>query len=198
MIKNWEKFNESNNSVSYETLSEVIMFRNNSYMSDNVDLNRRIDHFIDVELGDDIDDLCPVYIEERRQFISRLEGLLDRIKKDSNLSNTLISLYKDVEKKMEGFPKFYELEDLFLDFIDNGWVINFTVKPKVSFEIQISNEMSELSISYDDYVNLQIKSNNIVKRLESHFNVQCEITDSDYGKQGIKNVGSVTFQLTTR
>lgn len=197
MIKNWKKFNESNNSVSYEMLSEIIMFRNNSYLKDNEDLNRRIDLFIDVKLGGDIDDLCPVYIEEHKQFIAKLEELLDKIKQDSDLSNTLISLYKEVEIEMKGFPKFYELEDLFLDFIDSGWIINFTIKPRISFEIQISNEMSELNISYDDYINLQIKSNNIVKRLESHLNVYCEITDSDYGKQGNKNVGSVTFQLTT-
>jgi len=198
MIKNWKNFNESNSSVSYEMLSEVIMFRNNSLVDNNPKLSKSIDHFVDAELGEDIYDLCPVYVEEHRQFRTKLESLINRIKQDSNLSNTLISLYKEVESEMLGFPKFYELEDLFLDFIDEGWIVNFTIKPKVSFEIKLTNDTSDIDISYDDYIDLQIKSNSILKRLESHFNVDCDITDTDYGKQGNKNVGSITFQLTTR
>jgi len=198
MIKNWKNFNESNNSVSYEMLSEVIMFRNNSLVDNNPKLSKSIDHFVDAELGEDIYDLCPVYVEEHRQFRTKLESLINRIKKDSKLSNTLISLYKEVESEMMGFPKFYELEDLFLDFIDEGWIVNFTIKPKVSFEIEVTNDTSDINISYDDYINFQIKSNSILKRLQSHFNVDCDITDTNYDKQGNKNVGSITFQLTTR
>ena len=198
MIKNWKNFNESNNSVSYEMLSEVIMFRNNSLVDNNPKLSKSIDHFVDAELGEDIHDLCPVYVEEHRQFRTKLESLINRIKQDSNLSNTLISLYKEVESEMLGFPKFYELEDLFLDFIDEGWIVNFTIKPKVSFEIEVTNDTSDINISYDDYINFQIKSNGILKRLESHFNLDCDITDTNYDKQGNKNVGSITFQLTTR
>jgi hypothetical protein len=199
MIKNWEKFNESNNSVSYETLSEVIMFRNNSYMSENAELHKRIDHFVDGELDEDIEDgLVPISLEEHRQFKLKIDELIRKINKDSKLSNTLLSLYSEVESKMKGFPKFYELEDLFLDLIDDGWNIGFMIKPNISFEIEIHNDNSELNISYDDYIDLQIKSNNIVKRLESHFNIDCDITDIDYGKQGTKNVGSITFELTTR
>ena len=198
MIKNWKNFNESNSSVSYEMLSEVIMFRNNSLVDNNPKLSKSIDHFVDAELGEDIYDLCPVYVEEHRQFRTKLESLINRIKQDSNLSNTLISLYKEVESEMLGFPKFYELEDLFLDFIDEGWIVNFTIKPKVSFEIKLTNDTSDIDISYDDYIDLQIKSNSILKRLESHFNVDCDITDTDYGKQGNKNVGSITFQLINR
>ena len=198
MIKNWKKFNESNNSVSYETLSEIIMFRNNSYMYENVELNTRIDHFINDELDENIDDLLPISPEEHRQFRLKIDELVRKVNKDSKLSNTLLSLYSEVESKMKGFPKFYELEDLFLDLTDNGWNISFVIKPNISFEIQIGNDNSELNISYDDYIDLQIKSNNIVKRLESHFNVDCDITDIDYGKQGTKNVGSITFELTTR
>ena len=198
MIKNWKKFNESNNSVSYDTLSEIIMFRNNSYMYENGELNTRIDHFINDELDENIDDLVPISPEEHRQFRLKIDELVRKVNKDSKLSNTLLSLYSEVESKMKGFPKFYELEDLFLDLTDNGWNISFVIKPNISFEIQIGNDNSELNISYDDYIDLQIKSNNIVKRLESHFNVDCDITDIDYGKQGTKNVGSITFELTTR
>ena len=198
MIKNWKKFNESNNSVSYETLSEIIMFRNNSYMYENGELNTRIDHFINDELDENIDDLVPISPEDHRQFRLKIDELVRKVNKDSKLSNTLLSLYSEVESKMKGFPKFYELEDLFLDLTDNGWNISFVIKPNISFEIQIGNDNSELNISYDDYIDLQIKSNNIVKRLESHFNVDCDITDIDYGKQGTKNVGSITFELTTR
>ena len=198
MIKNWKKFNESNNSVSYETLSEIIMFRNNSYMYENGELNTRIDHFINDELDENIDDLVPISPEDHRQFRLKIDELVRKVNKDSKLSNTLLSLYSEVESKMKGFPKFYELEDLFLDLTDNGWNISFVIKTNISFEIQIGNDNSELNISYDDYIDLQIKSNNIVKRLESHFNVDCDITDIDYGKQGTKNVGSITFELTTR
>ena len=198
MIKNWKKFNESNNSVSYETLSEIIMFRNNSYMCENRELNTRIDHFINDELDENIDDLVPISPEDHRQFRLKIDELVRKVNKDSKLSNKLLSLYSEVESKMKGFPKFYELEDLFLDLTDNGWNISFVIKPNISFEIQIGNDNSELNISYDDYIDLQIKSNNIVKRLESHFNVDCDITDIDYGKQGTKNVGSITFELTTR
>jgi len=198
MIKNWKKFNESNNSVSYETLSEVIMFRNNSYMSENAELHKRIDHFVDGDLDEDIDGLVPISLEEHRQFKLKIDELIRKINKDSKLSNTLLSLYSEVESKMKGFPKFYELEDLFLDLIDDGWNISFMIKPNISFEIEIGNDNSELNISYDDYIDLQIKSNSILKRLESHFNVDCDITDTNYEKQGTKNVGLITFELTTR
>jgi hypothetical protein len=198
MIKNWKKFNESNNSVSYETLSEVIMFRNNSYLNVNKELHKRIDHFVNDDLGESMNDLIPITPEEHRKFRLKIDELIKKVNKDSKLSNTLLSLYSEVESKMKGFPKFYELEDLFLDLIDNGWNISFVIIPDISFEIQISNEMSELYITCDDYINLKNNSNNIIKRLESHFNIDCKITDTYYTKEVAKTVGSITFQLTTR
>lgn len=197
MIKNWQLFLESKSEVSYETLSEVILFRNNSHQIEQVgDLMRKIDKFISVDLNEDLDDLTPVYTEEHKQFKVRIEEIVKRIKNDSNLSNTLLSIYSEVENVMKGFPKFYELEDLFLEFIDDGWHLNFEVKIFHEMIIEISNEMADLNITYDDFIALQIRCNSVLKRIKSLFDTKnCDILDSDYSKQGYKNVGTVKFQL---
>lgn len=196
MIKNWKKFNESSDLISYETLSEIIMFRNNSLLSSHQNLHRSIDSFIEKDLDEDCDELTPLTTQEWRNFREKIERLVAIIKNNPELSNTLISLYKEVEEQMKGFPKFYELEDLFLDIMDDGWQINFLVKVNDSLEVEISNEMSELTIDYDDFVNLQIECNSKLKRMKSLFPNDCEIVYLDYSKQGRKNVGQIKFQLS--
>lgn len=197
MIKDWKLFLESNNEVSYETFSEVIIFRNNSHQTDEVkDLFRKIETFINVDLNEDLDELTPVFTEEHHQFKIKIEEIVRRIKNDSKLSSQLLSLYSQVEEVMNGFPKFYELEDLLLDFIDNGWQVLFEVKVGHEIIIEISNEMADLNITYDDYVDLQIKSNSILKRIKIYFKMNCDILDANYSRQGNKNVGSIKFQLT--
>jgi len=198
MIKNWKKFNESSDLISYETLSEIIMFRNNSLLSSHQNLHRSIDIFIEKDLDEDCDDLTPLTTQEWRNFREKIERLVAIIKNNPELSNTLISLYKEVEEQMKGFPKFYELEDLFLDIMDDGWQINFLVKVNDSLEIEVSNEMSELIINYDDFVNLQIECNGKLKRMKSLFPNECEIVYLDYSKQGQKNVGQIKFQLSVK
>ncbi len=197
MIKDWKLFLESNNEVSYETFSEVIIFRNSSHQTDEVkDLFRNIETFINVDLNEDLDELTPVCTEEHRQFKIKIEEIVRRIKNDSKLSSKLLSLYSQVEEAMNGFPKFYELEDLLLDFIDNGWQVLFEVEVGHEIIIEISNEMADLNITYDDYVDLQIKSNSVLKRIKSYFKMNCDILDANYSRQGNKNVGSIKFKLT--
>ena len=196
MIKNWKKFNESSDLISYETLSEIIMFRNNSHYLKHEKLHRDIDSFIEKDLDEDCDELTPVTTQECRNFREKIESLVPTIKNNPELSNTLISLYKEVEEEMKGFPKFYELEDLFLDITDDGWQISFLVEVNDFLEVEISNEMSELIINYDDFVNLQIECNSKLKRLKSLFPNDCGIVHLDYSKQGQKNVGQIKFQLS--
>ena len=198
MIKNWKKFNESSDLISYETLSEIIMFRNNSLLSSHQNLHRSIDIFIEKDLDEDCDELTPLTTQQWRNFREKIERLVAIIKNNPELSNTLISLYKEVEEQMKGFPKFYELEDLFLDIMDDGWQINFLVKVNDSLEIEVSNEMSELIINYDDFINLQIECNSKLKRMKSLFPNECEIVYLDYSKQGQKNVGQIKFQLSVK
>ena len=198
MIKNWKKFNESSDLISYETLSEIIMFRNNSLLSSHQNLHRSIDIFIEKDLDEDCDELTPLTTQEWRNFREKIERLVAIIKNNPELSNTLISLYKEVEEQMKGFPKFYELEDLFLDIMDDGWQINFLVKVNDSLEIEVSNEMSELTINYDDFINLQMECNSKLKRMKSLFPNDCEIVYLDYSKQGQKNVGQIKFQLSVK
>ena len=199
MIKNWIKFNESVDSeVSYETLSEIIFYLNNSLLSVSEKLHRKIDTFIEVDLNGDCDELTPITPEEYRQFHLKIEGFIKIIKENPEFISKLNSLYNEVQEMMKGLPKFYELEDFFLDLIDDGWQLTFLLKPNESIDIEVSNDMSDLQISYDDYINLQIECGKKLKRMKSVFSNTCEIIESDYSKRGQKNVALIKFQLSVR
>jgi hypothetical protein len=96
---------------------------------------------------------------------------------------------------MGGFPKFYELEDIFIDFIDGGWGIDFVLDVGKYMEIEVSNEIVDLNITYDDYINLISESNSILRRIKSHFNLDCSILKSSYIKLGYKNEVIIKFGI---
>jgi hypothetical protein len=120
------------------------------------------------------------------------------IKKSPKLIDKLISINSEVESKMMGFPKFYELEDIFLEFIDDGWNISFDVRNNDTFGIEISNCYSELNITMNDYYNLKKSSKNIVQKIKNMFNMNCDIVDYDYYTSGSRNIGTILFELSNR
>jgi len=195
MIKNWKIFLESKSDISYETLSEVIMFRNFSKMTGNEEIHRKIENFINTDMDEDINDLVPISTEDHRQFRKKIEELVNVIKSNPDFSNTLLQLYSEVEDKMGGFPKFYELEDIFIDFIDGGWGIDFVLDVGKYMEIEVSNEIVDLNITYDDYINLISESNSILRRIKSHFNLDCSILKSSYIKEEYKNEVIIKFGI---
>ena len=63
MIKDWIKFNESNSNITYDTLSEIIMFRNYTRISDFGDIHKKIENFVSMDLHANIDTLTPITTE---------------------------------------------------------------------------------------------------------------------------------------
>ena len=195
MIINWVKFNESNNSVNYEMLSEVICFRNYSLLDDNEELIREIEYFISLDLNLDIDSLTPITSEEHRVYNLKMQELFNIIKNNTKLSSKLKSIYSKVESKMSGFPKFYEIEDVFLELIDIGWIILFDFR-RGSITVEISNYQSDINITPDDYNDVKNMSKNIAKKIESLFNINCTIVDDDnYYSDDQRNIGIIVFEL---
>ena len=110
MIKSWNSFNESiSNELSRVQAQEIIY-----YLSEESSPNHKItkefydtfgDHFIYYETG----------YEEMKQFI---EDLLSKCKGDEKLTNRMIGIYHEIRKEREIFPKMFEIEEIFGDFMD--------------------------------------------------------------------------------
>jgi len=194
MIKSFKLFLESNQTVTYEMLSEIIQFRNNSLLSDYKFIHGEVDNLI-IELGGDTDELCPVTTDEYKDFSINVQNLISVVNSNPEFIEKVQKIYQEVESIMEGFPKFYELEDYFLELLDKNFNLQLTFKTNI-FEINISNNFSDVKLDSSSYIELVKTCSSIENRLNSKYD--CEIVDKSFTKQGENNIVDITFELTKK
>jgi hypothetical protein len=194
MIKSFKLFLESKQSITYEMLSEIIQFRNNSLLNSYRTIHNKVDNLIEL-LGEDLDSLCTVTSSDYKKFLVDVENLVTVVNSDPQFVEQVQEIYTEVESILDGFPKFYELEDYFLELLDDGFNIQFTFT-RSSFEILVSNGMSDVKLDYESYGELLKTCDGIQKRLNSRYD--CDIIDASFTRQGDRKVADVTFELTKK
>ena len=114
MIKNWSKFNESASEEFTEEMAQEILYFFGEDSSapnelgitfNNIHKEFNLNHIVFYETGYD----------EMKEFI---KYLYDRAKESKELSEKLIKLYEQI-REVSVFPRVCEIEDIYLNIIEN-------------------------------------------------------------------------------
>lgn len=181
MILKWNKFNESGNQdiITKENIKEVLTFKWSAVFSlFSNDLNVA---YGKLEL---ILSIMNLSIEENNidKIYNAIKGKIEdgsgyRIESRKKLRETFIEIFQLISELMEGFPRFYEMEDCVLGYLDDGYEVEYRFMEQ-SMEISIKNQ-----INLPEYVKLVSNSTHIINRLKNFTMKQIFVSDSEYINQ---------------
>lgn len=172
-IKSWYKFNESSSQdLTEDMILNIIYFRNcsidNGY-GESSNINKSIDSLIDIYLSDKLDFESEDLTFANRKDYYKVQKYIHQIYKitleDLKFKKLFISIYQDI-KKIMGKILFTDYEDILLEFIDDGFDIDFCFKPGHHMKIDIK-KVSQI----DEHISCLQKATLAVKRITKVFNL---------------------------
>jgi len=172
MILKWSKFNESENQelITRDMIKEVLSFRWFSVGSQSDLFLELILSEIGLSIELEEDNIDKIYKE--------VKGKLEEGGIHYKLRETLIQLFQLISVAMEGFPRFYEMEDCLLSYLDEGYEIEYEFRDQ-SMNIFIKNY-----INIPEYVKLLTNSTHIINRLKNFTKKEIFVLDSEYINKG--------------
>ncbi len=183
MILKWSKFNESGNQdiITKENIKEVLTFKWSAVFSlFSNDLNVAYGKLglilSTMNLPSISADFWPDLEENNIDKIyNAIKGKIeDRIESRKKLTETFIEIFQLISEVMEGFPRFYEMEDCVLGYLDDGYEVEYRFMEQ-SMEIAIKNQ-----INLPEYVKLVSNSTYIINRLKNFTKKEIFVSDSEY------------------
>ena len=171
-ITNWKKFNESVNEEFTEEMAQEIIY----CFSEGSDLSGRIGEIcrdfetsldeINISAGQEFG-MYETGYDEMKQMTKKLYGFVQT----GNLSfkDNMINLYHEIRKVKEKFPEVFEIEDLFLTFIEgNNFEFHLDyMKPygtsSMIYQIRLRSEYGKL-YSMKDFHNFCDVVDNAVRK----------------------------------
>jgi hypothetical protein len=170
VIKSWYKYNESSEQLTREMIVDVIYYRNFTLLSFDEKLSRDIDVFIDQELSDFIDfsseDTTFINRVEYRQAQEQIDEIYQIAIKNPQIKEKLISLYDQVKKHL-GKIGFSDYEEFLIEYLDDGFEIEFLFKPHDCMEIEIKKVIDDIS----EHVKLIQRAESTTKRISKVCNI---------------------------
>ena len=115
-ITNWIKFNENLNENFTREMAQEILYFFNTYHQDRK-LSELFFKKPEIETGHHFD-MYETGYDEINQMISRLLNLWKT--GTETFKSDMIHLYNEIRKKREKLPHIYEIEDLFLNFLESN------------------------------------------------------------------------------
>lgn len=196
MIKSWYKYNEYFQELTREMIVDIIYYRNFTLLSYDEKLSRDIDSLIDYDLEEYIN-----FSSEDTTFINRKEyreaqDQIDQIYKisldHSEIKEKLISIYSRVKQHM-GKIGFSDYEEVFMEYIDGGYDIEFLLKPSDCMEVEIK-KISNIS----EHISLLNSIQTTIKRIIKIYNLpnsSVYIKEAEFSKDGLHNESHVKIIL---
>lgn len=151
-IKPYQLF-ESSSRLTREMAQEIIYyFGENSYpIKDAQDIFYGL-------FSDEFFEFYETSYSEMNEFVDKLL----KLSKERNITDDLVELYYVIRNERKDFPEVYQIEDIFLNIIDDGFSFNVSSK-KNELTIILSKDVIDLT-NYIKYIN---QISNCLKKLEN-------------------------------
>ena len=192
MIKSWYKYNESLQELTREMVVDVIYYRNFTLLSFDEKLSHDIDSFINRDLEPYIDfsseDTTFINRQEYRQAQEQIDQIYQVVLENPQIKEKLISIYNRIKKYLNK-TSFSDYEDFFIEYIDQGYDIEFLFKPHDCMEIELKKVVSDIT----DHINLLGSVSSTVKRIAKIYGFPdgiVYISESDYSDDGGSHIES--------
>ena len=201
-ISSWNKFNESVSEQFTEEMAQEIIYCFSEGSNLSGELGKLAGDFAKAlaEAGIDAWDYFGMYeagYDEVKEMVKKLYGFVQT--ESLNLKEDMIALYHEIRKVKANFPEVYEIEDLFLTFIESN---NFRfyldyMKPygasSMVYQIRLSTK-SNTNYSMNDFHKFCDTIGALVKRF-SHPSCRMFIQQCKYYNYDELNETSVDFNI---
>jgi hypothetical protein len=122
-ITNWEKFNESVSEEFTEEMAQEIIYSFSEGTDLSGELNRLVVSFVETVNKENIDSeshfgMYETSYGEMKVMVRKLYGFAQT--ESLTFREEMIQLYHEIRKVKEKFPEVYEIEDLFLTFLESN------------------------------------------------------------------------------
>jgi hypothetical protein len=94
------------------------------------------------------DETCITNKEEYTQTQSYIKEIYNIALRDKKIKDEIISIYSEIKPYL-GKVGFSTYEDIFIDFIDDGYMVDFCLRLEDKLEIDIKKE-----VSFDEYIKM--------------------------------------------
>lgn len=195
MILKWRTFNESSNqeTITRDIVQEVMFFDNFTIWPGRYALQAKSGLEADlqiklVELRGMLDEV------DLPSSIDNIDKIYEYLKKDTRhigdvlfhkLRDTFLEIFNlIVSTVMIEFPRFYEIEDCLLSYLDNGYEIEHEFKLKRIGGKDVFNIIIKGYIDIKDYSKLVNNSTQIINRLKNYTKKEIIVSDSEYINKG--------------
>lgn len=171
IVKSWYKYNESSQELTEDMILNIVYFRNYSIFSDSgvVSIHKDFDSIIDVYLDSELEFGSDWMTFINKEEYKNVQGYINQIYqlslKDPKLNSMLISLYEKV-KVIMGKILFTDYEDLLLEFIDDGYDLEFVFRPGDCMKIEIKK-----TSNIEEHINCLQRVISTTKRMVKVFNI---------------------------
>lgn len=201
-ITNWKKFNESVNEEFTEEMAQEIIYCFSEGSDLSGELNNLIKKFdesldeINISAGQEFG-MYETGYDEMKQMVRKLYGFVQT----GNLSfkDNMINLYHEIRKVKEKFPEVFEIEDLFLTFIESNnfefyldYKKPYGTSPMI-YQIRLRSQWNAI-YSMSDFQKLSDTVSFIVKRF-SHQSSRMYVQQCKYYNYDRQNQASVDFDI---
>lgn len=170
IIKSWYKYNESSEELTREMIVDVIYYRNFTLLSFDEKLSRDIDVFINQDLDEFIDfsseDTTFINNEEYKQAQEQIDEIYQIAIKNPQIKEKLTSLYNQVKNHL-GKIGFSDYEEFMIEYLDDGYEIDFLFKPRECMEIEIKKVIDDIS----EHIKLIQRAESTTKRISKVCNI---------------------------
>lgn len=201
-ITNWKKFNESVNEEFTEEMAQEIIYCFSEGSNLSEELKRLVEDFDESLNKENINSeehfgMYETGYDEMKQMVKKLYGLVQT--GSLGFKDDMINLYHEIRKVKEKFPEVFEIEDLFLTFIESN---NFQFyldykKPygtsSMIYEIRLRSQWNA-NYSMSDFHKLTDTVSSIVKRF-SHPSSRMYVQQCKYYYFDGRNQASVDFDI---
>lgn len=155
MIKGWKKFNESTDVRFTEEMAMEIVYY---FSEDSKPTNSISDLFFDNPETENLFNFYESGYDEYKAATQKLYGVIN--KGSLEFRDTMIQVYTMIREERSAFPTVAEIEDMFLDLIDDGY--SFIV---YSSQYEYKIKIYKYDDSIDNFVKYTKSLGERVKRL---------------------------------
>lgn len=179
MIKRWIKFNESSETFTEEMAQEIIYY----FSEDSKPTKEIVFKFLenDIIQNEFNFSIYETSYEEMKVYVKDLISLVQN--GPVGFKDEMIEIYNQIRQERKDFPEVYEIEDIYLDLIENedfkfylssGMEYGEIKRP--TYVIKLNKDRCE----FNDYVKYCNSINNSLQRLKSpNYNIvlsNCELS----------------------
>lgn len=159
MIKSWNKYvNESSSTVNKDIIQELIFFIEAQDHNDKSDsLDKLSNNLLDMLATNYYEFIYEIFYDpDYDEIIKLVNDIYNSCLSNPELYKSILEHYNIIRKATSKYPELIEIEDYFLEFIDDGYIMWFRICEEY-LDVTFRSRHWDKSVKLDEFIKLYSK-----------------------------------------